>query len=236
MECRHKEKTLYSLFIANKNYSSWSLRPWVLMSELKIPFEERLRPLSSGSSWDEYRDFSPTGLVPCLADGETLVWESLAIVEYLAEQHPEIWPESSDARTWARCATVEMHAGFSAIRNQCPMTCGQRIKMHGVDARLQKDLDRLDELWNQGLDRFGGPFLAGDRFTAVDAFYCPVALRIQSFGLNLGDQSSRYVKALLGLASMRDWYEAAIKETWREPDHEEEIASVGEIYADFRAS
>lgn len=226
---------MYRLHIANKNYSSWSLRPWVLLTELAIPFEEKLSPLSDGSSWSEYREFSPTGLVPCLQDGENLVWESLAIIEYLGERHAEVWPQESQARSWARSASAEMHAGFSAIRNQCPMSCGHRIKMHQIDNALQKDLDRLNELWMQGLQQFGGPCLAGEQFTAVDAFYCPVAFRIQSFGLQLSDQSMNYVQRLLDLDAMGSWYEQALAEPWREAAHEEEIALAGEVYADFRA-
>ncbi|MBT5332079.1 MAG: glutathione S-transferase family protein [Porticoccaceae bacterium] len=227
---------MYKLYIANKNYSSWSLRPWVLMSELGIPFEEHLVAFSEKNNWDEFRKFSPTGLVPCLSDNETLVWESLAIVEYLAEKHSEVWPENSSARAWARSATVEMHAGFSAIRNQCPMTCGQRIKMHEIDSSLQKDLDRLAELWIQGLEKFGGPFLAGNLFTAVDAFFCPIAFRAQSYGLSLGDLPDQYIQRLLSMASMQDWYEAGLKEPWRDKGHEEEIAATGEIVADYRAA
>lgn len=225
---------MYTLYIANKNYSSWSLRPWVLLTELAIPFEEQISPLSEGSSWSDYRDFSPTGLVPCLKDKEHLVWESLAIIEYLGEKHSEVWPLDAAARSWARSASAEMHAGFSAIRNQCSMTCGQRIRMHEVDAALQRDLDRLNELWIQGLEQFGGPFLAGDRFTAVDAFYCPVAFRAQSFGLSFGEQSTQYLQRLLKLDSMQMWYESALQEPWRESSHEEEISRAGEVYADFR--
>ncbi len=205
------------------------------MTELGIPFEEKLQVFSDDGNWDEFRKFSPTGLVPCLADGDTVVWESLAIVEYLGEKHAHLWPEDPSARSWARSATCEMHAGFSALRNRCSMTCGQRIKMHKPEEDdLRRDLDRLDELWGQGIEKFGGPFLAGDRFTAVDAFYCPVAFRVQSFGLKLNPISMDYVKKLLSLDAMQFWYEQALVEPWREIAHEEEIAKSGEVYADFR--
>src|SRR5271165_5094264 len=104
---------MYELHIANKNYSSWSLRPWVLMRELGIPFVERLSPFSEESNWDAFRGFSPNGKVPCLHDGAEAVWDSLAITEYLAEGHQGVWPENQQARTWARCAAAEMHSGFS---------------------------------------------------------------------------------------------------------------------------
>ncbi len=226
---------MYRLFIANKNYSSWSLRPWVLMTELSIPFEENLFVFSDDSNWDEFRTFSPSGLVPCLSDGDTTIWDSLAITEYLAEKHPGVWPEGSAARAWSRCASAEMHSGFPALRNQCSMSCGQRVRMSAIDSDLQKDLDRLDELSAQGLEQFGGPFLAGDSFTAVDAFYCPVAFRVQVYGLSLSERAMQYVQRLLYTNSMRAWYDAAIKETWREAAHEKLIAGAGEVYADYRA-
>ena len=204
------------------------------MTEFGIPFEEKLFVFSERGNWDEFRKFSPTGLVPCLEDGETLVWESLAIVEYLAENHPEVLPADTVARAWGRSASAEMHAGFSALRNQCSMTCGQRIRLPEVDASLQRDLDRLDELWGEGLKRFAAPFLAGDRFTAVDAFYCPVAFRVQSFGLQLSPESTDYVQLLLETDAMANWYKQALLEPWREVAHEREIAGVGEVYADYR--
>ena len=166
---------MYTLYIANKNYSSWSLRPWVLMTELGIPFKEVLNSFDEGSNWNKFRTFSPSGLVPCLVDGDRNIWDSLAIIEYLAESHSKVWPSGIDARTWARCATSEMHAGFFEIRNQCPMNCGVKVAFGPLDAALRKELDRLDELWNQGLSHFKGPFLAGPSFTAVDAFFAPVA-------------------------------------------------------------
>jgi glutathione S-transferase len=225
-----------TLYIANKNYSSWSLRPWILMQMLDIPFEEKLVPLVEGSCWDAYREFSPNGRVPCLHEGKRVIWESLAIVEYLAESHPRVWPQDSKARAWARCAAAEMHAGFSAIRNECPMSCGVRVQKHAVSPALQHDLDRLDELWNEGLKQFGGPFLAGGAFCAVDAFFAPVAFRIQTFGLSLGSNAMAYAQRLLGLEDMRGWYAAALKETWREMSHDKEINASGMVTEDLRAN
>lgn len=224
-----------TLYIGNKNYSSWSLRPWVLMQALAIPFEEKVEFFLEGTSWDKFRAFSPNGLVPCLHDGEFVVWESLAIVEYLAEHHAGVWPHDAKARTWARCATSEMHAGFSALRNECPMNCGVRVDLHSISPALKQSLDRLDELWNEGLNRFGGPYLAGESFTAVDAFYAPVAFRIQTFNLGLSDKAMAYVKHMLDLDVMRDWYTAALKETWREADHDREVFEAGKLVADLRA-
>jgi glutathione S-transferase len=225
---------MYQLYIGNKNYSSWSLRPWVLMSELAIAFEEHLVPFDPGSSWEKFRAFSPTGRVPCLVDGDTVVWDSLAITEYLAERHPAVWPRDPRARAWARCAAAEMHSGFSALRNACSMNCALRVRMHEISPALQRDIDRLDELWSEGLERFGGPLLVGEAFTAADAFFAPVAFRIQTYGLGLGQPAADYAQRLLSLPSMQQWKRAALLEPWREADHEAEVAASGTILEDLR--
>ncbi|MFC1701553.1 glutathione S-transferase family protein [Pseudomonadota bacterium] len=226
---------MYTLYIGNKNYSSWSLRPWVLMRALAIPFEEQVEFFLEGSCWEKFRIFSPNGLVPCLHDGKLVIWESLGIVEYLAEGHAGVWPQDDEARAWARCATSEMHAGFSALRNECPMNCGVRIVLNSISPGLQQNLDRLDELWSEGLDRFGGPYLAGNSFTAVDAFYAPVAFRVQTFNLKLSDTAMAYVQRMLKLDVMLDWYEAALSEPWREEDHDQQTFGAGRLVADLRA-
>ena len=225
-----------TLYIANKNYSSWSLRPWVLLHERGIPFEEQLAPFGDGSNWDAFRKFSPTGKVPCLLDGDTAVWDSLAITEYLAETHPGVWPVERGARAFARCAAAEMHSGFSALREQCGMNCGIRVKLHRIDAALQRDLTRLSELWNDGLARFGGPFLAGSEFSAADAFYAPVAFRIQTYAPPLDAAANAYAQRLLALPSMREWYGDALKDTWRHAAHENEVAEWGAVTEDLRAA
>lgn len=227
---------MYELYIANKNYSSWSLRPWVLMRELNIPFEERNVIFAAKMNWESFRSFSPTGQVPCLKDGQILVWESLAIVEYLAERHEGVWPAEAEARAWARSAASEMHAGFSTLRSRCPMSCGIRVKLHEMPEALARDIKRIGELWNEGLSRFGGPFLAGQKFTAVDAFFAPVAFRIQSYNLTLDDASMAYAQRLLALPAMKSWYEAGLAETWREPGHEAESAGAGTLLEDLRAA
>lgn len=229
---------MFELYIANKNYSSWSLRPWVLMKALEIPFNEHLMPFEggTGASHDTFIRFSPSGLVPCLVDDDLAVWDSLAIVEYLAEQHTNVWPSDKSARAWARSATTEMHSGFGALRDECPMNCGMRVALDSVSAKLKADVARLDILWQQGLERFGGPFLAGKRFTAVDAFYAPVAFRVQTFNLSLSDASQAYVEHLLALPVMKAWYQAALEEPWRESMHEADTLKNGTLTADYRAS
>jgi glutathione S-transferase len=225
-----------TLYIANKNYSSWSLRPWVLMSELGIPFEEKLVPFGHGSNWNAFRHFSPSGRVPCLHDGDAVVWDSLAIAEYLAERHPAVWPSDRAARAWARSAAAEMHSGFSALRNQCGMVCGIRVRLHDMGPALKADIDRIGELWLEGLDRFGGPFLAGSAFTAVDAFFAPVAFRVQTYGLVLSAPAAEYAQRLLGTPSMRRWYDAALKESWRDEEHEQEVMRYGDVVEDLRTA
>lgn len=227
---------MYQLIIGNKNYSSWSLRPWVLMKTLAIPFDERLETFKPVTSWEAFREFSPTGKVPLLKDGNVAVWESLAIIEYLAERHAGVWPADPVVRAWARSAAAEMHAGFSALRNICTMNCGIRVVLKENPKALQDDIARFTELWNDGIRRFGGPFLAGDRFTAVDAFFAPVAFRAQTYGLALDPASEEYVALLLRQKAMQDWYEAALAETYRESGHEDEARAAGTWTADLRAT
>jgi glutathione S-transferase len=227
---------MYELYIANKNYSSWSARPWVLMREFNIDFRERLLPFGDEARWREFRKLSPAGKVPCLVDEGTVVWDSLAIVEYLAERHAAVWPEAPRARAWARSAAAEMHSGFGELRNRCSMSCGQRVQLHDIGEDLQRDLARLGALWNDGLHRFGGPFLAGAAFGAVDAFYGPVAFRIQTYGLPLDKAAAAYANRLLGTRAMRAWYADALAETLRDPAHDRDISSVGTVLADLRAS
>lgn len=226
---------MYDLYIGNKNYSSWSLRPWVLMRESNIPFREHVMPFGGSQNPDAFRAFSPTGKVPCLVDGATTVWDSLAITEYLAERHAGVWPAEAAARAWARCAAAEMHSGFGALRDICGMNCGLRIRLHAIEPRLQKDLRRLEQLWADGLSKFGGPFLTGTRFCAADAFFAPVAFRIQTYEPPISADTHRYASLLLGLPSMKQWYSAALAETWRDAEHEEEVRSFGTWTQDLRA-
>lgn len=221
---------MYTLHIANKNYSSWSLRPWLLMTELGLPFDERIEPFGQVA----FTDFSPTGKVPCLHDGGTIVWDSLAITEYLAERHPGVWPLDAAARAWARCASAEMHSGFFALRDTCTMNCGLRIRVPEWPAAVSADWQRAEALWNEGLQRFGGPFLAGDRFTAVDAFFAPLAFRAQTYSPALGQAAQAYVQRLLALPGMQRWYQQALAEPWRDEPHEADARSKGEWLQDLR--
>ncbi|MEO8882414.1 MAG: glutathione S-transferase family protein [Devosia sp.] len=226
---------MYELYIGNKNYSSWSLRPWVLMKELDIPFKETLVPFTAARH-EEYLKFSPSGKVPTLDDHGTVVWDSLAITEYLAERYGRVWPLDPEARAFARSAAAEMHSGFSALRNACTMNCGVRVEMTERSPALLADVARIAKLWEEGIHRFGGPFLAGRRFTGADAFYCPVAFRAQTYGILNEGVAGEYVQRLLALPAMQDWYKSAVAETWRWPSSDEDARNAGKITADFRAA
>jgi len=224
-----------TLITANRNYSSWSLRPWLLMKALGIPFEDRLEQFAKPDNYDDFRAFSPTGQVPVLIDGDRTIWDSLGITLYLAERHPSVWPADEAARAWAQCATAEMHGGFGAVRNDCTMNVGVRVATKPASAALKRQVARLGELWAEGLSRFGGPWLAGPDFSAVDAFYAPVAFRVRTYGLDVGSDGARWVAQILDHPAMREWENAALAETWREADHEAELAAAGTITADYRA-
>ena len=223
----------YTLITANRNYSSWSLRPWVLMKALGISFAERIEPFTKPVNWEEFRAFSPTGQVPALIDGSRTVWDSLGITLYLAERHPDVWPSAEAARAFAQCGVCEMHGGFSALRNQCTMNVGVRVEPRARDAALTRDLERVRELFEDGLTRFGGPWLAGPNFSALDAFFAPVAYRIRTYGLDVGEGAA-WVERMIDHPAMRQWEEEALAEEWREESHEEELAAGGLITADYR--
>ena len=225
---------MYTLYIGNKNYSSWSLRPWILMKELAIPFEERLVPFNE-PGYEPFPSFSPSAKVPCLHTDGDKVWDSLAIAEYLHERHPGVWPSDGKARAYARSAAAEMHSGFGTLRDVCSMNCGIRVQLHEVSQALRRDLDRLEALWGEGISRFGGPFIAGSKFSAVDAFFAPVAFRVQTYGVPLSSVASGYVKRLLALPGMKAWYESALQEKWRDEPHEADVPRSGKLTQDLRA-
>lgn len=231
-----RKEAMYRLYIANKNYSSWSLRPWLLMREREIPFEEQLLRFPDPSAPLADRSVLPSGKVPCLVDGDITVWDSLAIAEYLAERHDGVWPEADPAaRAFARSAAAEMHSGFDALRSCCGMNCGLRIRLNAYPDALARDVARVSALWDEGLRRFDGPFLAGRAFTAVDAFFAPVAFRIQTYGLTLASPAATaYAEAMLARPFMKEWYEAGIAEPFREAAHEAEFRQAGTILEDHR--
>jgi glutathione S-transferase len=226
---------MYVLITANRNYSSWSLRPWVLMRALGIAFEDQIEPFTNPINYDEFRSFSPTGQVPALLDEGRTVYDSLGITLYLADRHEGVWPTDPDARAWAQCAVTEMHSGFSALRNDCTMNVGVRVTPKPPSGALRVDVARIRELFAEGLSRFGGPFLAGERFTAVDAFFAPVVFRIRTYGLDVG-AGQAWVDHMLAHPAMQDWERQALAESWREEGHEEELMAAGVITADYRTA
>lgn len=226
---------MYTLITANRNYSSWSLRPWLLMKALGIAFEDRLEPFTRPVNWAEFRAFSPTGQVPALIDGDHVQWDSLGITLYLADRHEGVWPVDPVARAFAQAIVAEMHGGFSALRNQCTMNVGVRATLPAISPALARDVARIGEIFAEGLDRFGGPWLAGSAFTVADAFYAPVAFRIRTYGLDVG-AGQRWVDAVLAHPAMQEWEAAALAETWREESHEADLAACGAITADYRTA
>ncbi|MDR7101046.1 glutathione S-transferase family protein [Croceicoccus sp. BE223] len=223
----------YVLVTANRNYSSWSLRPWLLMKGLHIGFVDRIEPFTLPVNYAAFRSFSPTGQVPALIHGERTVWDSLGITLYLADRHDGVWPENEEARAFAQCAVAEMHSGFAALRSDCTMNVGVRVRPRPMREALAADVARVRELFETGLSRFGGPWLAGPAFTAIDAFFAPVAFRIRTYRLDVG-KGREWVEHILDHPAMREWEAAALEETWREESHEDELAAAGEIIADFR--
>ena len=199
-----------------------------------IEFDEVLVPFASGSQASAFKEFSPTGRVPCLEANGVFIWDSLAICEYLAEQYPGCWPTDAIARAWARSASAEMHSGFQTLRSLCPMNCGIRVALEKIDEGLRADAERIDALWVEGLTNFGGPYLAGKEYGIVDAFFAPVIFRVQSYGLQLSQPAQSYVQRMLSLPSMQRWYAEALAETWRKPEYEQAASAHGKIVRDFR--
>ena len=224
----------YTLITANRNYSSWSLRPWLLMKALGIAFVDRIEPFAKPQNYDDFRAFSPTGQVPCLIDGARTIHDSLGITLYLADRNKRVWPEEEAARAWAMCAVAEMHGGFSALRNDYTMNVGVRVRPKPLSAAAARDVARIAELWEEGLSRFGGPYLAGEVFTAADAFYAPVVYRVRTYGLEVGPLARRWCETMLLHPAMRAWEEAALAESWREAGHEEDLQACGDVIADYR--
>jgi glutathione S-transferase len=223
----------YTLITANRNYSSWSLRPWLLMKALGIPFEERFEPFAKPDNYPDFRSFSPTGQVPVLIDSARVIPDSLAITLYLAECHPGIWPADAEARIFAQGAVAEMHGGFGDLRSDCTMNVGVRVTPKPMSEGLRRNVERVRTIFETGLERFGGPWLAGAEFCAADAFYAPVAFRVRTYGLDVG-KGQAWVDHVLTHPAMRDWEAQALAETWREETHEAELAATGTITADYR--
>jgi glutathione S-transferase len=205
------------LIIGNKNYSSWSFRPWIALKAAGIPFEEEVLPLETPEFRARVDAVSGTGKVPTLIDGDIRVWESLAILEYLAEKFPDkkLWPVDAGARAHARAISSEMHAGFVPLRQNCPMNMWRPVLKRDLGADVKKNIARIDSMWSDCRKRFGqgGAFLFGS-FGAADAMYAPVVSRFHTYGMDVSPVSRAYMDAVMALPAWVEWYAAAVKEPW----------------------
>lgn len=205
------------LIIGNKNYSSWSFRPWIAMKATGIPFEEEVLPLETPEFRARVDAVSGTGKVPTLIDGDIRVWESLAVLEYLAEKFPDkkLWPADPAARAHARAISSEMHAGFVPLRSACPMNMWRPVLKRDLGADVKANVARIDSMWNDCRKRYGqgGAFLFGS-FGAADAMYAPVVSRFHTYGIDVSPASRAYMDAVMALPAWAEWYAAAVKEPW----------------------
>ncbi|WP_114942949.1 glutathione S-transferase family protein [Microvirga calopogonii] len=205
-----------TLVIANKCYSSWSLRPWLLMKQLGVAFDEITIPLDLPDTKAKVLRHSPAGKVPILIDGDVTVWETIAIMEYVGEAYgAPVWPTDPKARAMARSVAAEMHAGFSGLRSTCPMNLGKKFAQKDRGEGVARDVARFSEIVHQARERFGagGPFLFGS-FTAADAMYAPLVTRLDTYSIALDATTRAYVDAILSLPTFQEWRSAAMKEEW----------------------
>ncbi|AMO23616.1 glutathione S-transferase family protein [Ramlibacter solisilvae] len=213
---------MLKLYIGNKNYSSWSMRPWVLLKQAGIPFEEVMVRFDSFGGDSNFKQtvgtVNPAGRVPALVDGDLSVWDSLAIAEYVAEQHPEkqLWPQAAKARARARSVCAEMHAGFGALRSHCPMNIEASLTEAGAivwrdQQGVRDDLQRITEMWTALLQEHRGPMLFGE-FTVADAYFAPVCMRIKSYGLPVPGPIAEYTQRVRELPGVKAWIDGALAE------------------------
>jgi glutathione S-transferase len=208
------------LVIGNKNYSSWSMRPWLALRASNIAFEEVFIPLYTADKADKERilSFSRSGKVPALIDGDITVWDSLAIIEYLAERFPEakLWPEDRAMRAHARSISAEMHSGFMPLRNECPMNLRRPVGAVALSDDARANIARIQEMWADCRKRYGtrGPFLLG-AFSGADAMYAPVITRFRTFAIDVSPEAGAYMDTMLALPAVEEWTRAGLSETLR---------------------
>lgn len=223
------------LVIGNRNYSSWSFRPWIAMKVAGIPFDEEVISLYVEGSREKILEHSPGGKVPILIDGETHVWESLAILEYLAEKFPNtgFWPAGNAARAHARAISTEMHAGFVALREECTMNFWRPPEKRTLSAAALANVARVQEIWTDARAKYGagGPFLFG-KFSAADAMYAPVVQRFIAYDVDVGAPAKTYMQAVTALPAFQDWRRAALRETWVIPKFEYDWPQVKRLPAE----
>jgi glutathione S-transferase len=206
------------LVIANKAYSSWSLRPWILLAHFKIPFEEITIPLDQPDTRKRILAHAPNGKCPSLHDGAISIWESIAIVDYVAEKYPDkaIWPKPRAARALARSLAAEMHAGFQALRNHCPTNFRRPVKKRELTSEVEADVARIEAAWAGARKEYGkaGPFLFG-RFGAADAMFAPVVNRFHTYDVPVKKGTRDYMEAVMALPAWKAWIKDAEAEPWR---------------------
>lgn len=209
------------LYIGNKNYSSWSFRPWLALEASGVPFEDVVIPFDFAAGNPQFREISPTGRVPALHHGDFRVWESLAIIEYAAELFPAagLWPEDREDRARARSYSMEMLSGFRALRSACPMNIRRPKKKIALADGVAADVARIEEIWREAITRSGGPFLFG-RFTAADAMFAPVVNRFDVYDLVTKPATLAYMDAVKAHPAFQKWEAAARAETWVVPEDE----------------
>jgi len=204
---------MFKLYVGNRNYSSWSLRGWLIAKLSGEPFEEVDVPLTGLAPNPANLAFSPSGLVPCLHEGDIVVWDSMAIAGHLAERHPDMWPADLAARAWARAISAEMHAGFGAMRSQMAMCIRERVDVRPWSEGLAANIARVTDIWTDTRRRFGraGPYLMGE-FTLADVFYAPVAFRFQTYDVQPAGVAGEYLQSLLAHPFLREWESEALAE------------------------
>lgn len=209
------------LHIGNKNYSSWSFRPWIALEAAGIPFTEHLVPFDFPAGNPAFRDLSPTGRVPVLHHGDVRVWESLAIIEYVADLFPGagLWPKDIARRATARAISMEMLSGFRALRGACPMNIRRPRREIDLPDGVADDVARIEAIWREALARSGGPFLFG-AFSAADAMYAPVVNRFETYGLTADETALAYMERMKAHPAWRKWEAAARAEPWIVPEDE----------------
>ncbi|WGJ15450.1 glutathione S-transferase family protein [Methylocapsa sp. D3K7] len=212
-----------TLIIANKAYSSWSLRPWILMRHFEIAFDEIVIPLAQDNTRAGLLRYSPSGKCPVLIDGEITVWDSLAIIEYLAEMYPEkpLWPKALAARARARSLAAEMHSGFAGLRGLLPMNMRRAVKKVALTPEASADVARLEQAFQQTREAFGraGPFLFGD-FSAADAMFAPIVNRLHVYDVAVMPSTKAYMDAVMALPAWQEWHTQAQVEGWTIPKYE----------------
>ncbi|MGD9671251.1 MAG: glutathione S-transferase family protein [Hyphomicrobiaceae bacterium] len=223
------------LIIANKLYSSWSMRPWLVMRAIGLDFKETVIPLRQPDTAERIRAYSPSGKVPVLIDGDVKVWESLAIISYLADKYPDrpVWPDGNVARAHAKSIAMEMHGGFQPLRQACPMNLAKRFAAPAMSDDLAVSIARVEEIWRETRVRFGasGPYLFGARFTAADAMFAPVATRLDSYSIPVAPETRAYIDAIYANPYFAEWRAAAFKEPWTIPAYEAGLTMIDDLKA-----